>query len=138
GSGLARHTRILIAVSLGPTGAPGSMRRPEGSTVGAAVLTTCMVLATGVGSWPGTDVREALRAVRDVLTESPEGVTTVPYLPELPARGPGADMVGRATALLVDLPGDLQPQGWRLAGRPGWAAERSACCMCQDRDVLAT
>lgn len=113
------------------------MRRPEGSTVGAAVLTTCMVLATGVGSWPGTDVREALRAVRDVLTESPEGVTTVPYLPELPARGPGADMVGRATALLVDLPVDLQPQGWRMVDRPGRDAERTASYWRQDLDELA-
>ena len=43
----------------------------------------------------------------------------LPYLPELPARGPGADMIGRAAALLVELPVDLQPAGWRLVDRPG-------------------
>ncbi|WP_109472113.1 methionine synthase [Ornithinimicrobium cavernae] len=96
-----------------------------------------MVTATGIGSWPGTDVREALRAVRDVLTEAPDGVTTVPYLPELPARGPGADMVGRSAGLLVDLPVDLQPQGWRLVDRPGRDAERTASLWRQDLDELA-
>lgn len=54
---------------------------------------------TGIGSWPGTDIREALRVVRDLLAEAPEGVTTMPYLPELPARGPGTDLVGRSTRI---------------------------------------
>lgn len=108
-----------------------------GSDVVGAVLTTDMVHATGIGSWPGTDVREALRTVRDLLTESPEGVTTVPYLPELPERGPGSDMIGRATGLLVDLPVDLQPQGWRLVDRPGRDAERTSSWWRQDLDELA-
>ncbi len=96
-----------------------------------------MVLATGVGSWPGTDVREALRLIADVLTDAPEGVQPLPYLPELPARGPGADMIGRSAALLVDLPVDLQPQGWRLVDRPGRDAERAASWWRQDLDELA-
>lgn len=96
-----------------------------------------MVLATGIGSWPGTDVREALRAVRDLLTDAPEGVTTLPYLPELPERGPGADMIGRAAGLLVDLPVDVQPQGWRLVDRPGRDAERTGSWWRQDLDELA-
>lgn len=96
-----------------------------------------MVIATGIGSWPGTDVREALRVVRDTLTDAPEGVSALPYLPELPARGPGADMIGRAAGLLVDLPVDLQPQGWRMVDRPGRDAERTASLWRRDLDELA-
>lgn len=96
-----------------------------------------MVLATGIGSWPGTDIRGAVRVVRDLLTEAPAGVTTLPYLPELPGRGPGADMIGRAAGLLVDLPVDVQPQGWRLVDHPGRDAERTASLWRQDLDELA-
>ncbi len=46
---------------------------------------------------PGTDPDEATAVV---LGELPD----LPHLPELPARGPGADLVGRTAALLVDLP----------------------------------
>ena len=52
--------------------------------------------ATGVGSLPGTDVTEAAATV---VGELP----LLPHLPELPARGVGADMIGRTAALLVDL-----------------------------------
>lgn len=98
-----------------------------------------MVDVTGIGSWPGSDVREALRIVRDELgpDAASEGVRPVPYLPELPARGPGADLVGRSAHLLVDLPVDLQPQGWRLVDRPGRDAERAASLWGQDLDELA-
>ncbi len=92
---------------------------------------------TGIGSWPGTDVGEALRAVRDLLGEVPPELVGLPYLPELPARGPGADMVGRSAGLLVGLAVDLQPQGWRLVGHPGLDAERTASLWRQDLDELA-
>ncbi|AXH96087.1 uroporphyrinogen decarboxylase/cobalamine-independent methonine synthase family protein [Ornithinimicrobium avium] len=96
------------------------------------------VVATGIGSWPGTDVREALRVVRGELAASaPEGVTGMPYLSELPARGPGADLLGRTAHLLVDLPVDLQPQGWRLVARPGRDHERAGSWWRQDLDELA-
>ncbi|SOC52709.1 methionine synthase [Ornithinimicrobium cerasi] len=96
------------------------------------------VTATGVGSWPGTDVGEALRVVRGELAGSlPEGVGGLPYLPELPARGPGTDLVGRAASLLVDLSVDLQPQGWRLVDRPGRDAARTGSWWRQDLDGLA-
>lgn len=108
------------------------------SEAGTSGLLTGGVVATGVGSWPGEDVREALRVVRGELAGSvPEGVLGVPYLPELPARGPGADMVGRAAHLLVDLPVDLQPQGWRFVDRPGRDHERTASLWRQDLDELA-
>jgi hypothetical protein len=55
--------------------------------------------------------------VRDLLVDG-EGVG-LPHCPETPARGPGADIIGRAAGLLVDLHVDLQPSGWRLVPRPG-------------------
>ncbi|GAB3435142.1 methionine synthase [Phycicoccus ginsengisoli] len=91
-----------------------------------------MARATGIGSLPGTDVREALKGVRELLADG-----HLPYLPELPARGPGADMVGRGAALLVELPVDLQPSGWRFVDRPGRDAERAAAYLRQDLDELA-
>lgn len=96
------------------------------------------VVATGLGSWPGDDVREALRVVRGELTGTvPAGVQGLPYLPELPARGPGADLVGRSAHLLVDLPVDLAPQGWRLVDRPGRDAARASALWREDLDELA-
>lgn len=97
------------------------------------------VTATGLGSWPGDDVGEALHVVRGELASgtAPEGVLPVPYLPELPGRGPGADLAGRAAHLLVDLPVDLQPRGWRLVDRPGRDHERAGAWWRQDLDELA-
>lgn len=82
-------------------------------------------------------MREALRAVRDLLGDLPPDVAGLPYLPELPARGPGSDMIGRAAGLLVDMEVDLQPQGWRLVDRPGLDAERTGSLWRQDLDELA-
>src|SRR3954467_11670266 len=76
--------------------------------------------ASGIGSWPGGDLVDTLRITFGELHEP-----NVPYLPELPARGPGADMIGRAAAVLVDMPVDLQPGGWRLVDRPGPPAGRA-------------
>ena len=85
--------------------------------------------ATGVGSYPGEDPSEALRTV---LGELPQ----LPHLPELPARGPGADMVGRTATLLVDLAVELQPSGWRFADRPGLDLRRGLDHLARDLDVL--
>jgi hypothetical protein len=85
--------------------------------------------ATGMGSLPGTDIAEALRIV---LGELPE----LPYQPELPARGPGAGLIGRTAALLVDLPVDLQPSGWRLVDRPGVDLRRSRDLVERDLEAL--
>ena len=90
------------------------------------------VTATGVGSWPGEHPLEAARTVLGEL-----GAGQLPHLVELPARGPGADLTGRAAALLVDLPVDVQPAGWRLVDRPGRDLARARTLMRADLDALA-
>lgn len=85
--------------------------------------------ATGVGSLPGTDPAEALRWV---LGELPDFA----HLPELPARGAGADMIGRAAGLLVDLAVDLVPAGWRLVPRSGIDQRRAREFLARDLDAL--
>ena len=91
-----------------------------------------MTIATGIGSWPGHDPLEATRTVFGEL-----GGGHLPYLPELPQRGPGADLTGRTAGLLVDLPVDLQPMGWRLTDRPGRDLQRTAAMWRADLDALA-
>ncbi len=85
--------------------------------------------ATGVGSMPGTDIAEICRMVFDELPE-------LPFLPELPGRGPGADMIGRSAALLVDLPVQTTTRGWKLAERPDRDSSRAAGYWSQDLDTL--
>ena len=100
------------------TPAPEIPRVPAGRSVAA-------------GSMPGEDVIEAARVV---VAE-----TDVPALPELPARGPAAGLVGRAAARLVGLDVDLQPAGWRLlgsAGRSGADARRARATWSRDLDAL--
>jgi methionine synthase II (cobalamin-independent) len=86
-------------------------------------------LATGIGSLPGEDIDDALALVFNELPD-------LPHLPELPARGPGADMIGRTATQLVDLPVDLQPAGWRLVDRPGFDQRRGEDILASDLDAL--
>ena len=53
-----------------------------------------MLNATGIGSLPGTRPAEAARMVAGELPD-------LAHVAELPARGPGADMIGRTTAMLA-------------------------------------
>jgi methionine synthase II (cobalamin-independent) len=96
--------------------------RDEGAREGRAA-------ATGVGSLPGEDIREA---VRIVFGELPE----LPHLPELPARGAVAGMTGRALAIVAELGFDLQPAGWRLTDAPGVDQRRARSLLAQDLDAL--
>lgn len=89
-------------------------------------------VASGVGSLPGTDVQGAARAVRELY-----GDGGLPYLVELPSRGPGADLIGRTAAQLTGLAVDLQPAGWRLTDGSGRDASRARAFLQQDLDVLA-
>lgn len=85
--------------------------------------------ATGIGSLPYEDVDEAARVV---LGELPG----LAHVPELPGRGAGADMVGRAASLLVDLHVDLQPSGWRLVDRASTDERRAAATLRADLDAV--
>lgn len=103
-----------------------------------------VMTASGIGSWPGTDVRTAIGAVAEILgglrpagPGSGDGVAGLPYVPELPDRGPGADMIGRSASLLAGLHVDLQPSGWRLVDHPGRDSGRADAFWRQDGDELA-
>ena len=85
--------------------------------------------ATGIGSLPGTDMAVALRFVTSELAE-------FVHLPELPARGAPATMIGRTVALLQGLGADLQPAGWRLTDAPGADQRRAVSLLSQDLDLL--
>jgi hypothetical protein len=85
--------------------------------------------ATGVGSMPGTDPREAAATV---VGELP----LLPHLPELPARGVGADMIGRTAGLLVDLAVEVVPTGYRVAARPGRDHRRAVDLLRGDLDAF--
>lgn len=91
--------------------------------------TPSSMLWTGIGSWPGTDMDDA---VKTAFAECPD----LPYLPELPARGAIAQLVGRGTALLSGLAVDLQPAGWRLADAPNRDARQARSLFRSDLDVL--
>lgn len=86
-------------------------------------------VATGVGSLPGGDVDAAVALVFDTLPE-------LPHVPELPGRGPGADLVGRTAGALVGLHVDLQPSGWRLVPRAGTDERRARDLLETDLDAL--
>lgn len=87
-----------------------------------------MALATGIGSMPGTDFAEAMRVV---LGE----VGDFPHVPELPARGVHAGMIGRTLALLDGLEADLQPDGWRVGVGEGADVRRARSLLAHDLDL---
>ena len=82
---------------------------------------------------PGTSAREAMTTITG---EFPDLV----HLPELPMRGPGGDMIGRAITLLSQVSEefsvDTMPTGWRLADTPGIAVRRALSFLGEDLDHL--
>jgi methionine synthase II (cobalamin-independent) len=85
--------------------------------------------ATAIGSMPGTDPVEATRTVAGELPH-------LPHLPELPARQVGADIIGRTAGLLVDLPVEMVPSGYRVTPHPGHDLRRANDLMARDLDAL--
>jgi len=89
--------------------------------------------ATGVGSMPGTSAHEAMRIVAGEL---PDFLHVV----ELPARGPGSDLVGRTAGLLaaVDTGFGLEttPLGWRICKSVGREMRRAQSWLSEDLDAL--
>jgi methionine synthase II (cobalamin-independent) len=63
-------------------------------------------------------------------------VVALPFLPELPARGTSASMVGRTLGLVGDLGVDLQPAGWRLTDAPSADQRRARSLLAQDLDTV--
>ena len=88
--------------------------------------------ATFLGPWPGTDPVEAAKVGLGLL-DGPH----LPGLASLPARGVGSDAVGRTAALLVEIPVDVQPYGWRIVDRPGQDQRRATSALSTDLNVLA-
>ena len=78
---------------------------------------------------PGTNPAEAMRVIAGELPD-------FPHLPELPDRGPGADLTGRTAALLVEIPVEVTPRGWRLAEHPGRDLSRARTMLSTDLDVM--
>jgi len=79
---------------------------------------------------PGDNPMEAARIIAGELPD-------LPHLAELPSRGPGADIIGRAAGLLVDLPVELAgPRGWRIAERPGSDVRRARSLLSSDLDAM--
>jgi len=86
--------------------------------------------ASGTGSWPGTAARQAAEVVVGELGGA------MAHIVELPARGVGADLVGRAGALLIDVAIDTVPRGYRVAARPGAVTRRAVSLLDEDIDAL--
>lgn len=86
-------------------------------------------IATGIGSMPGTDPVEACAVV---FGEVPD----LPFLPELPNRGVGADIIGRTASLLVDMPVETTARRWKLATHGGRDLRRAASFLSFDLDAL--
>lgn len=82
---------------------------------------------TAAGSLPGTDFRGALSAMTEALPE-------LTPLPELPARGLGAEMIGRTLALIDGLGFDVTPSGWRLTDHSGKDHARAQAIWRRDLD----
>ncbi len=78
---------------------------------------------------PGGNPMETARTVFDEVPD-------LPFLAELPGRGPGADMIGRAAALLVDIAVEVTPGGWRIADHPGLDMRRARSMLSSDLDAM--
>lgn len=87
------------------------------------------IRTTGIGSWPGSDMADAIKIA---FAECPD----LPYLPELPARGPYAELIGRSTAFLAGLAVDLQPAGWRLTDASSREHRLAISTLRADLDLL--
>jgi methionine synthase II (cobalamin-independent) len=90
-------------------------------------------VATGVGSMPGTSAWEAARIVAGELPD-------LLHVVELPARGPGADLVGRTGGLLCGVSSsfgmETTPDGWRFTSGVGRQMRRAASFLGEDLDAL--
>lgn len=105
------------------------VRRGTGHNDGVSEPVWPAGAATGIGSMPGTDAGEAAAIVFGELPD-------FPHLPELPARGVGADLLGRTAAFLVDLAIEEVPSGYRVAAHPGRDHRRAVDLLRWDLDAV--
>lgn len=118
------RTLPSLASSVADHSRPGPHVETQGSEA--------QVTATMLGPWPGTDPVEAAKNSLGLFTPP-----HLPSLPELPSRGVGSDAVGRTAGLLVELPVDVQPYGWRFTDRPGGDHRHAVSALSTDVNVLA-
>ncbi|HBJ73547.1 MAG TPA: methionine synthase [Actinobacteria bacterium] len=89
--------------------------------------------ATGIGSLPGEDSREAARIL---VGELPDFL----HVPELPNRGPGGDCIGRTGALLHAVGSDFgletTADGWRITDGKSRLMRRAISWIGEDLDAL--
>lgn len=85
--------------------------------------------ATGIGSWPGVSAHQAAEIVVGELH-------TLAHLVELPARGVGADLIGRSGAVLVDIGIDTAPRAYRIAPGRSAVLRRAVSLLNEDLDAL--
>lgn len=95
-----------------------------------SVFAGAFAKASGLGSWPGTSARQAAEVVVGELADA------MAHIVELPARGVGADLLGRAGALLIDVAIDTVPRGYRIVARPGAVTRRAVSLLDEDMDAL--
>ncbi|MHB1066565.1 MAG: uroporphyrinogen decarboxylase/cobalamine-independent methonine synthase family protein [Candidatus Nanopelagicales bacterium] len=104
-----------------------------GGSIGDLAVPWAAAVATAVGSLPGTSSQGAASIVAGELPD-------FAHVPELPARGPGADMVGRTGGLLAGVASGLgmetTPQGWRFGGGLGREMRRAQSFLGEDLDAL--
>jgi hypothetical protein len=91
---------------------------------------------SGLGPWPGTDPLEAQTVVVGDLAATPDGLDGLPFRVQQSGRD-GLDATGRAAAMLVELPVELGPHGWKLADRPGRDQARALSRAREELDALA-
>lgn len=88
-----------------------------------------MVYVTGLGSLPGVDYAGAVGSTFESVQ--------VPYVPELPGRGPHTSMLARGVASLSGLDAELTTTGWRMSASPGPDLRRARATLRDDLDQVA-
>lgn len=82
---------------------------------------------------PGVSATEAARIVAGEVSE-------LIHVVELPARGPGADIIGRTGGMLAAVSAlfalETTPSGWRITGAAGRPSRRASSLLGEDLDAL--
>lgn len=86
------------------------------------------VRASGLGSWAGENIFDAVTRIRGEL-----GEPHISYLPDLPGRGYRASLLARTIAVLEGLSADATASGWRITS--GFAAEGSSARRLLESDI---